>query len=115
MRTKEAIHHLADSVAHLTEQLQTMQGRLDRQGQEYEQIRSAHPSPTTQERPLSPRRKSPAPSQREDQRGVATPATQPPARKGQTGNNSPNRKGKAIIVDSEPEANPLRASGQKCQ
>src|SRR5436190_387598 len=46
-----------------------MQERLDRQGQECEQIRSAHPSPATQERPLSPRGKSPAPSPREDQRG----------------------------------------------
>src|SRR4051812_10909238 len=115
MRTEETIRHLVDSVAHLTEQLQTMQERLDRQGQEYEQIRSAHPSPTTQERPLSPRGKSPAPSPREDQRGVPKPAAQPPMRQGQTGNNSPSRKGKAITVDSEPVVNPLRASGQKRQ
>ena len=36
MRTEETIRHLADSVAHLTGQLQTMQERLDRQGREYE-------------------------------------------------------------------------------
>src|SRR3954468_6354089 len=36
-RTEETIRHLADSVAHLTGQLQTMQERLDRQGREYEQ------------------------------------------------------------------------------
>src|SRR3954471_23046992 len=101
MRTEETICHLANSVAQLTEQLQTMQERLDRQGQEYEQIRSALPSPATQERPLSHRGKSPAPSPREDQRGVPAPATQPPPRQGQTGNNSPNRKEKAITVDSE--------------
>src|SRR3954464_4896706 len=83
MRTEETIRHLADSVAHLTEQLQTMQERLDRQGQEYEQIRSAHPSPNTQNRPLTPRQKSPAPSPREDQRGVPKSVTRPPTRQGQ--------------------------------
>ena len=76
MGTKETVRYLANSIAHLTEQLQTMQERLDRQGQEYEQIHSAHPSPATQERPLSPRGKSPAPSPREDQRGVPAPAIQ---------------------------------------
>src|SRR3954463_10241724 len=113
MRTKETIRHLADSVAHLTEQLQTMQERLDRQGQEYEQIRSANPSPNTQDRPLSPRRKSPTPSPREDERGVPNSVARQPTLQGQADDNSPGRKGKAVISDSEPEANPLRTSGQK--
>src|SRR3954466_1367704 len=114
-RTEETIRHLADSVAHLTGQLQTMQEHLDRQGREYEQIRSANPSPNTQDRPLSPRRKSPPPSPREDQRGIPNSTTRQPTRQGRTDDNSPGRKGKVVISDSEPEASPLRTSGQKRQ
>ena len=112
MGTEETVRHLANSIAYLTEQLQTMQERLDRQGQEYEQICSTHPSPATQERKLSPRGMSPAPSPRENQREVAAPTTQPLPRQGQLSNSSPSRKGKAITVDSEPEANPHRAAGK---
>src|SRR5947208_10534730 len=98
MRTEETVRHLANSIAHLTKQLQTMQEHLDRQGQEYEQIRSTHPSPATQERQLSPRGKSPAPPPQEGQREVAAPTIQPPPHQGQLGNGSPSRKGKAIMV-----------------
>src|SRR3954471_22119330 len=89
MGIEETVRHLANSIAHLMEQLQTLQERLDRQGQEYEQICSTHPLPATQERQLSPRRKFPAPSPRKDQREVAALTIQPPPRQGQLGNSSP--------------------------
>src|SRR3954465_3850894 len=66
MGTEEMVRHLANSIAHLTEQLQTMHGGLDRQGTGYEQTRSTHPPLATQEGQPGPRRLSPAPLSWED-------------------------------------------------
>src|SRR3954470_3603836 len=71
MGTEETVRHLANSIAHLTEQLQTMQERLDRQDQGYEPMRSTHLPSAAQQRQPSPCGKSPAPPPREGQREAA--------------------------------------------
>src|SRR4051812_23118783 len=48
MEKEEMVRHLANSIAHHTEQLQTIHERLDRQSQSDEQTRPAHPPPVTQ-------------------------------------------------------------------
>src|SRR4051812_26522369 len=105
MGTEEMMRHLANSIANLTEQVQNMHERLDRQDRGDEQVHPTHPSPVTLEGQTGPCEESPAPAPlpREDQREPPAPTRQHPPRQGQLHIGSPSRKGKVVMIDSEPE------------
>src|SRR3954466_8186650 len=103
MGMEEMVRHLANSIANLTEQVQNMHERLDRQDRGNEQARPTHPPTVTREGQAVPREESPvpAPLPQEDPREPPAPIRQCLPQQGQLHIGSPSRKGKAVVANPE--------------
>ena len=117
MGTEEMVRHLENTVAHLTEQLQTIHKCLDRHRQGVKQIHPAQPPPATRAGQPTPHGPSPTPTplQRKNQREPPAPQSHPSRPRGQFHIGSPSRKGKAVMVDPKPETEHLQTARQKRQ